>query len=145
MLITGVLPALIFLSGACWVMWPWRPALGHTLVLSLLGAIIAEFCVSGRQRIPFTCSQLPGRTNIHVTFWLGLGLLMKILDTGAEWERRALSNPPQLLAVLVSLGLVALVVRWKTGQSAVMDGAEPQFEAEPSDAIVSLGLDGHHP
>lgn len=141
-LITGLLPALILLSSACWVMWPWRAALGHTLVLSLLGAIIAELCVIGPQKIPFTCTHLPGRTNIHVTFWLALGLLMKILDTGAEWERRALANPPQILAVVVWLGALALLVRWITSRSAAMHGSEPEFEAEPPDAIVSLRLDG---
>lgn len=144
MFVTGLLPALVFLAGACWAMWPWRPALAHAAVLSLLGAIIAEFCAGGAQKIPFTCSHLPGRTNIHVTFWLALGLLMKILDTAAEWERQALANLPQLSAVVVSLGLAALLARWMVDQLAAMRGPEPQFEAEPSDAILSLGLDGDH-
>jgi hypothetical protein len=143
MFITGLLPALLLLCGGCWAMWTWRAALGHTLVLSVIGAIVAEFCVSGPQKIPFACSHLPGRTNIHVTFWPMLMLMMRILDTWAEWERQLLTDSSQLLGVVCALGVVALAVRWTMDWLAAKDGPEPQFEAEPSDAIVSLGLDGN--
>ncbi len=139
LLYIALAPCWLSLTAACAAMWPWRAAVGHGLVLALLGAMVAELCAAGPPMIPFTRSWLPGKTGIHVSFWLCAGLLVKLLDTGAIWELRALEDPVHRLpALLAALGSIAVAVRWTTGPNAE---DEPRFEDEPADAIVSLGLD----
>src|SRR5262249_7529233 len=65
-------------------MWPLRPASGHLALLALLGLALTELCLLGAQKIPFTCSYLPGKSNFHLTFWLCIGLLMELVGRGAE-------------------------------------------------------------
>ena len=86
LLVLSVLPlwlgsAALFLS-----IWPWRAALGHLVVLALLGVILSELCLAGAQKIPFTCSWLPGKSNFHITFWMCTALVVQIIGRAAEYE-----------------------------------------------------------
>jgi len=56
--------ALLFLSAApvwlitavlCFWLWPWWQAAGHLIALGFLGMIVADLCLSGFRKIPFTC------------------------------------------------------------------------------------------
>jgi hypothetical protein len=50
------------------VMRPWRPAVEHLILLGLFGVMVAELCLQGDQKIPFTCSWLPGKSKFHIAF-----------------------------------------------------------------------------
>jgi len=45
--------------------------------------IMGEFCLQGMQKIPFTCSYLPGKSNFHVTFWMCIGYIFALVAKGA--------------------------------------------------------------
>jgi hypothetical protein len=148
--------AVVFLS-----LWPWRPAVGHLAVLGLLGAILVECWLGGIQKIPFTCSYLPGKSNFHLMFWISIGGVLAAIAKSADIERLALSNPARLAAVLVTFGAVALlgpclrspahcskvlvilgvagvVDRWRTAPEG--EETPVEFEEVPSSAIITLGL-----
>jgi hypothetical protein len=148
--------AVVFL----WL-WPWRPAVGHLAVLGLLGAILVECLLGGIQKIPFTCSYLPGKSNFHITFWLCMGAVLAGVAKSADIERQALQNPARLAAVLAILGIaatlapclrspahcsrvlkilgiVAVLDRWRTAPEG--EEAPVEFEAVPSSEILVLGL-----
>ena len=127
--------AALFLS-----LWPWRPAVAHLMVLGLLCVILGELCLSGTQKIPFTCSYLPGKSNIHLTFWICIGLLVQIIDLGAKFERRALDIPEHYGVLVGVLGIAAIGTRWRTAAQAASDEAELQFEDVPPPTILALGL-----
>jgi hypothetical protein len=148
--------AAVFLT-----IWPWWPAVGHLAFLGLVGALLVEISLGGIQKIPFTCSYLPGKSNFHMTFWLCIGVIIGIVIQCAELERRALANPARLAAVLVvlgiaavlapclrspahcskvlaMLGIVAVLERWRTAPEG--EEAAVEFEAVPSSAVLLLGL-----
>ena len=126
--------AALFLS-----IWPWRPVVGHLALLGLWGMILAYTCLHGFQKIPFTCSYLPGKSYFHVAFLAGLGLLFLILK-GVKFERRALENPASYAKMLAVLGIAAVCVRWRTVALAKSEEAIVQFEEVQSPAILALGL-----
>jgi hypothetical protein len=79
--------AVLFLS-----VWAWLPATGHLLVLALLGTILGHVCLYSFRKIPFTCSYLPGKSKIHMTFLLDFGFFwsypgQRIRDASARRSR----------------------------------------------------------
>jgi len=119
--------------------WPWRTAAGHILVLGLLGMIVAELCLYGFQKIPFTCSYLPGKSYFHMAVLAFLGLIF-LITKGAAIERSALDDPSRYATMIGVLGLAVALTRWRTAAHAKSDDAELQFEDAPPPAILELRL-----
>ena len=98
-----------------------RLAATHLAILGLLGAIVAEVCLQGFQKIPFTCSYLPGKTNIHVTFVFSVMVLLQFLAYCAGLELRAMAHPVQYLTAIAALGGALLFARWRTAAQTDAD------------------------
>jgi len=126
--------------------WPWRPAASHLAVLGLCGLILALLCLRNFQKIPFTCSYLPGKSSFHMVFLAGLGLLNLLLK-GIEIEWSAMGDPVRYVRMLLILVAVLAVVWWRTLSVAKSSGGEMRFEEAPEAVIFSLDLrpDGSPP
>lgn len=140
LLILGMAPvwtglAVLFLS-----IWPWWPAAGHLILLGLVGVIFAELCLNGFQKIPFTCSYLPGKSNVHMVFLVFLMLLIPLIDGVARLEQRALGDPAGFALMVSILGILALCARWRTAALAKSPRAVLQFEEVPRPEVQTLGL-----
>lgn len=140
MLVLAVAPvwaafAIVFL----WL-WPWRAAVEHLAVLGLLGVILAEVCLYGFAKIPFACSYLPGRSNLHITFCVCILLGLNIIYWAALSELRALADPAQYAWIVAALCAAALCVRWRTGAAAKSPYTILHFEQEQPSVIIGLGL-----
>lgn len=126
--------AILFVS-----LWPWRPALGHMAILVLLGVIIAEVWLCGFYKIPFTCSYLPGKSNLHITFLLCIMLGLNAIFWSARFEHRALSDPLKYLGIMAVLSTAAMAA-WLRRARATANTREIQFEEEIPPAITILGI-----
>jgi hypothetical protein len=116
--------------------WPVQAAAGHLLVLALLASFLADVCLYSFRKIPFTCSYLPGKSQVHLAILGVLGLLWLILYS-ARYERQALADLHMMAPMLILLALAAAVARWLTVRAA----DEPiKFEEEPSDTVQVLDL-----
>ena len=60
----GLLPVLLATFPFETFALGWRLALGNTWVLTALLLLLIEFKLSGWNKVPFTCSYIPGRQNI---------------------------------------------------------------------------------
>jgi hypothetical protein len=129
-----VTSAVLFLS-----LWPWRAAAGHLAVLACVGVILTQVCVHGFHKLPFTCSYLPGKSNLHITFLLCLMLGLNLTYWSTEFERRALSDLRKYSWMLAILCFAAICVCWRAA-CARSDELEIKFEEELSPVIVGLGL-----
>jgi hypothetical protein len=49
-------------------LWPWTPVAQHLLVLALIGGLLSDVSLKGFRKIPFTCSYLPGKSQVHMLF-----------------------------------------------------------------------------
>ena len=135
----AVAPVWIVSAALFLCIWPWRPVVAHLVVLALLGMIFVELCLHGFQKIPFTCSYLPGKSYAHMAI-LGFAALMFVMNKGAELERQALQHPTSYAALVIVLALIAVCVRWRTAALAESSEAVLQFEDEPTPAVLCLGL-----
>ncbi|MGC2659757.1 MAG: serine hydrolase domain-containing protein [Bryobacteraceae bacterium] len=127
--------AIVFLS-----MWPWRPAVGHLVLLGFLGITMAELGLLGEQKIPFTCSWLPGKSNVHIVFWICILLICEIVLQVADFERRALNSPARYAAILIVLAIIAASAAWRNSRSAKAETESLQFEDAPSWRLTTLDL-----
>jgi hypothetical protein len=140
LLALGVLPVWLGLTPLLFYLWPWRPAAVHLAILGLLGALVAEVCLQGFQKLPFTCSYLPGKTNVQITFVFSVMVLLPFLAFCAGVELRAMAHPAQYLTAIAVLAAALLFARWRTAAQTDAGDIGIQFEDEGSPAIQSLGL-----
>ena len=136
----SVAPAWALSAAVLFSLWPWRPAAAHLAVLALVGIVLAEFSFDSVQRIPFTCSYLPGKSNMHVTFWLWIYLIFLGIIGAAVNERKALESPTATAAVLAGLGIAAGAAILRNNRAARPSQAELRYEEIRTDQLISLEL-----
>ncbi|MBI1791296.1 MAG: serine hydrolase [Acidobacteria bacterium] len=139
LLVLSFVPVWLASAAACLWLWPWLPAAGHLAILAGLGLILAEICLHGFQKIPFTCSYLPGKSQVHLSVLGGLGLL-GYLGLSVRYELRVLEDFGGTIAVVVVLALIAACARWRTQAAARSEQEEIQFEEAPEPAVQTLRL-----
>ncbi len=135
----GVTPVSLVMAAWLMLMYPWRPALGHLSLMVLLGVLLVELCLYTFPKIPFTCSYLPGKAQIHIYFWVGLLICIKLLSQAAAFESRQLYRLAHCLIMLSAFAIAALVMRYLSGTRA-SSSEELRFEEEYSAPVTTLGL-----
>ncbi|MGA8594161.1 MAG: hypothetical protein WB676_05395, partial [Bryobacteraceae bacterium] len=137
--VLGVAPVWGASAALLLSIWPWRPAVEHLLVLGLVGIVLVELCLLGLNKIPFTCSYLPGKSYFHMAAFAFVCLSL-LMNEGAEFERRAFDDPARYAIMLAVLVIGALCARWRTAALANSPEAALHFVEEPTPAILPLGL-----
>jgi hypothetical protein len=127
--------AILFLST-----WPWRAAVQHLLILGLLGFVLTELCLYGTQKIPFTCSYLPGKSNFNITFLISTAFIFMALAKAAQAEQDAFEDPVRYSFIAAGLLVLALGARWRVSRLAESYEDALQFEEESDPAIFMLDL-----
>jgi hypothetical protein len=137
--VLAVVPVWAASAAVLFSIWPWRWVVQHLAILALLGAIAAYVCLAGFQKIPFTCSYLPGKSYIHMAILTATGLLL-FISRGVVYEMQALDHPTRYVAILAVLIIAVGVARWRAVSKANEEDAVVQFEELPAPAIQVLGL-----
>ena len=140
LLAVGVLPVWASSSVLVLSAWPWLPAIGHAIVLGLLGAIFTELALRGIQKIPFTCSYLPGKSSFHVAFWVFFMIAVPIVMKASSLEQQALQDPTGFGVMVTLFATLLMALRWWNWRAAHAGGEEPRFEEELPDQVVSLNV-----
>lgn len=139
-LVLGVMPMLVVLLAVLVLFWPLRPVLLHGVVLVLWGWMLLEFCLKGFHKIPFTCSYLPGKANVHVLAGAGALVLVCITDIFVDVEKRALEQPAAYVKLLVFLAGVVFFARWRAARHNAVYGGGLQFDELPPREVQPLEL-----
>jgi hypothetical protein len=110
----------IWLGSAALFLWifSFRFAIEHLLVLGLLGTTLVELGMHGFQKVPFTCSYLPGKGNVQYAFWACLLLLLPVINIGAQFEQRMLGSPVGYGSMIAILGIAAAFAMWRSTVAA---------------------------
>jgi hypothetical protein len=137
-LLLAVLPVWAAFAMLFLLIDPLRMACGHLVLLGLLGVIVTELCLRGFQKIPFTCSYLPGKANIQFVFW-SFVLLLPLSYTGAKFEVISLERPVPYFLLVVILCLIVAALRGRTDTRAKTVAGLMFHESQPVD-VMGLGL-----
>jgi hypothetical protein len=137
--VLAVVPVWAASAAVLFSIWPWRWVVQHLAILALIGAIAAYVCLAGFQKIPFTCSYLPGKSYIHMAILTAMGMLL-FISRGVVLEMQALDYPRKYAAMLAALAIAVGAARWRAVSRANEEDAVVQFEELPVPAIQVLGL-----
>jgi hypothetical protein len=137
--VLAVAPVWLAFAAIFLTMSPWRTALEHLAILGVWGLLLAWLGLYGFQKIPFTCSYLPGKSSVHMAFLGALGALLAI-QQGVMLEQRALAEPAIFAQMVGALFAAAFLARWRAVRFAKSDEAFVQFEEEDTQAVLVLGL-----
>jgi len=81
MLLFAVIPIWLVSASLSLSFRPWQHVAEHLAVLAVLGWIFAELSLIGFYKVPFTCSYLPGKSNVQFAFW---GFILVLLILGGH-------------------------------------------------------------
>ncbi|HEX3747392.1 MAG TPA: hypothetical protein VHW09_25825 [Bryobacteraceae bacterium] len=129
-LLGGLAPLLLLFFPAEFAVWGVGRASFHAVFQFAAGALLIELMFWTFDKVPFTCSYFPGRTNLSILFVLYLygfsAYSFHLADLEAAIERRPLYAAPFFAAAAV---LLALSWRRHPAASAVrFDASEPTIQ-----------------
>ena len=131
-----VAPVLAGWAALLLAIWPTRPALAHMVLMAASGFLMVQLALTRFGKIPFACSYLPGKANLHVKLGLfAIGFLF-VTSQSAELEYWALGRPrvyAVLLAVLLAFGLWAWRRNAATPETAILFDETPPRDVEALD------------
>jgi hypothetical protein len=117
---------------------PWHQVAAHLAVLALLGWILAEINLIGFYKVPFTCSYLPGKSNIQFVFWGFFIFIITVALPAAEFELRSLNDPFRFGCMMFALSGAAIWL-WAFNRRRAIT-AILYFEELPTEFITTLRL-----
>jgi hypothetical protein len=138
LLLFAAAPAWLFSAGLAFGFRPVGQVAAHLAILALLGWILAELCLIGFYKVPFTCSYLPGKSNIQLVFWAFFIVCLPLAVWIANVELDALHHPLKfayLSAVFAAMALGLFGFNRYNARSAVL-----YFEELPEEIITTLKL-----
>jgi hypothetical protein len=120
--------------------WPVRPAAEHIAVLMIIGTLIGEIALYRFGKIPFACSYLPGKANIHVRLGAGgIGFLFAA-SQGVQLEYWAMQRPRRF-AILAGILTIFAIWAWRrTAAWSAHPSNHVQFEDLPPSDVQALNL-----
>jgi hypothetical protein len=127
MFVLAVVPVWIVSAAILLSIWPWQHAVEHLIVLAIVGFIVSHVCLTGYQKIPFTCSYLPGKTYVHMAFLTAVALVL-LVTRGVTFESNALDDRNLYAWMVGVLMIAAIVARWRTVSASRSIEAIVQFE-----------------
>lgn len=135
----SVFPAMVAIALAMFVMRPGWPAAVHTAALAFLGVILIEIALLTLNKLPFVCSYLPGKAQLHVLFWAGVFVCVPIAEAMGRIESRLLTTAAGRVELLLSLASVAALARLATRTRTAM--SRLVFEEQEEEVLTSLRLE----
>lgn len=112
----------------------------HLGILALLAVTLTEGSMLTFRKIPFTCSYLPGKANVYLTFWTYTMLGVPVLDFCTRVEWRALQSVRSSVAIMVMLAVIAAALKWWGSLLSKSRELELKFEESPEPAVFALDL-----
>jgi hypothetical protein len=138
LLLLAVLPVWLVSAFIALAYRPLPQVAAHLVILALLGFILADLNLLGFYKVPFTCSYLPGKSNIQFSFWIFIIAFVPLTLLGAIYELRALYHPFQFASIGFALAATAVGL-WAFNRHRSIS-AVLYFEELPEEILTSLRL-----
>jgi CubicO group peptidase (beta-lactamase class C family) len=139
LLVLSLAPAWLVSALICFYCWPRGAAAGHLAMLAALGLILTEISLYGFRKIPFTCSYLPGKSQVHLAVLGGLGLLW-CLRLSVRHEQKILESLNSTIVAVLFLLLIGACAHLFTQLKTRSEKEEVQFDDADDPVVQGLEL-----
>ncbi len=141
MLAFGVCPVLLGLLPLHYVLWGGRTAALHLLYGGAVSMLLIEALLVRFDKIPFTCTYLPGRANVKSLWPAYLALFWVYAYALAKLEYGLLAGPTRFVVFMAAVLAGAAALRWYDTRH-LRPGFQFLFEDLPEPAVQTLDI-GH--
>jgi hypothetical protein len=141
MILLGVVPLFAVLLPLHILFWGWRAGALHILFGTVLALLLVDVLLAGFEKFPFTCSYLPGKANLKVSWPLYLFGFTTYISASVTLEYWMLQRPFRfvwLAAVAAAVQLALAIYRWRVAGHEVA----LVFDDQPEPMIRTLNLWG---
>jgi len=107
----GMMPILVISAALSYHFRPLTHAYQHLAFLAIFGCILVEMSLVHFDKVPFTCSFIPGKTNFQVVFWGGAFVFMILALLFARYELQTFERL-RSYAVLMAFSVAIAVGLW---------------------------------
>jgi len=139
MLVLGVVPLFGLLLPLHVLFWGWRIALLHMLFGAVISWLLVEVLLAGFEKFPFTCSYLPGKANLKVSWPLylfGFTTYVSVFLTLEYWMIERPIRFAWLAAVVVLVQVALAIYRWRVvGREMAL-----VYDEQPEPLVRTLNL-----
>ncbi len=139
MLALAICPVLLGLLPAHALLWGWRIAGAHLVFGLVLSVLLVELLLLNFDKIPFTCTYLPGKANVKGFWPVYLAAYWMYAHYMAKVEYRLLDRPAGFALFLSAIAAVTVLLRWLRRRQL---GPEFRFLFEdlPDPAVRTLNI-----
>lgn len=138
MLLLGVFPLFALLLPLHMFFWGWQTALLHMLFGAVVSWLLVEVLLANFEKLPFTCSYLPGKANLKVSWPIYLFCFTTYVSGFLTLEHWMLQRPVRFLwlgALVAMVYLALFLYRWRMGHDVAL-----VFDEQPEPLIRTLNL-----
>ena len=138
LLLFAVIPMLVVVALLALNYRPWEQVAGHLVLLALFGCAFVEFALVNFNKVPFTCSFMPGKANVQAVFWGAVVIWIMLTLLAGTVEISALQHLSKFFA---TAGLLLFVVAAVGIYNRIRArSAELYFEDVAPEIVTTLNL-----
>ena len=138
MLVLGVVPLFALLLPLHVLFWGWRTALLHMLFGTVISWLLVDVLLVSFDKFPFTCSYVPGKANLKVSWPLYLFGFTTYVSAFLTLEYWMLQRPVRflwLVAVVILVQAALFIYRWRVGHDVAL-----VYDEQPEPLVRTLNL-----
>lgn len=139
MMVCAVLPAaVVALLSASWL-WGIASGIQHAMLCAVLGALLAQVLMRGTDKVPFTCTYVPGKARV-TNFWPAYLVAFSTYTAGMATAAASVLGTLVPFLVMIGILLVMTAALWwsRMRANALLTGLRFQEEEEDQPTLLSL-------
>jgi len=136
----AALPVWIGTAMALLAIWPIRSAAEHLALMGAIAVLAVEMSLHRFRKIPFACSYLPGKANLHVRLGCWGIAFLALTGLGVQLEFWTLKSLPRFAVLFSVVAVAAVWARRRSNDFAASPANQLQFDDLPPAEINALDL-----
>jgi hypothetical protein len=139
LIVAGVVPPVLLALASGWWLWGLEIGLKHALFCAVLGALLAQLLTRSIDKIPFTCTYMPGNGNFGKLWPAYITAFSLYTYSMSSLEANLLETSTAYWWVTSILFLIAAAAAWSRHHNAERL-INLRFEEEPADKLTLVQI-----
>jgi hypothetical protein len=139
LVVAGVIPPVLLAFVSGWWLWGFELGLRHAVFCAVLGALLAQLLTRSIDKIPFTCTYMPGNGNFGKLWPAYITAFSLYTYSMAALEENLLTTTAAYFWVTSILAVLTALAAWARRRNA-QQLINLRFEEEPADALTLVAI-----